>query len=133
MPLPSGLARFNRVVTNRVLGVLAPYAPGFGRVIHSGRKSGCLYRTPVNVFPHGERYVFALTYGAKTDWVRNVLAADGCLLETRGRVVRLKQPRVVRDERRRAVPRPVRRILGLVDVADFLELSVDQSGAAGTG
>jgi deazaflavin-dependent oxidoreductase (nitroreductase family) len=133
MPMPRGLARFNRIVTNRVLGVLAPYAPAFGMVIHSGRKSGRLYRTPVNVFPHGDRYVMALTYGANTDWVRNVLAADGCLLETRGRVLRLTSPRLVHDERRRGVPPPVRRILGVLGVTDFLELAVDRSGAAGTG
>src|SRR5919107_658451 len=69
---PKGLARFNRRVTNRVLGPLAQRLPGFGIVIHVGRRSGAVRRTPVNVFHRGDRYVIALTYGADSQWVRNV-------------------------------------------------------------
>jgi hypothetical protein len=50
MPLPRSVARFNRRVTNQITGPLAPYAPGFGVIIHTGRKSGRQNRTPVNVF-----------------------------------------------------------------------------------
>jgi hypothetical protein len=41
------------------------------------------------VFPAQDGYVFALTYGPDTDWVKNVLAAGGCELRTRGRAIRL--------------------------------------------
>jgi putative N-acetylmannosamine-6-phosphate epimerase len=45
-----------------------------------------VYQMPVNVFATEEGYVnFALTYGPDTDWVKNVLTADGCELWTRGR------------------------------------------------
>ena len=137
MPLPRSIARFNRRVTNRLLGPLASYLPGFGVVVHTGRKTGRLYRTPVNVFQRPGGYVIALTYGPESDWVRNVLASGGCRLETRGRMLRLTQPRVFHDERRRAVPAPLRLIGGvlgaLAGVSDFLDLTladgaVDEGG-----
>lgn len=49
--------------------------PGLGVVVHQGRRSGKEYQTPVNVFAAPDGYVLALTYGADTDWVKNVLAA----------------------------------------------------------
>jgi deazaflavin-dependent oxidoreductase (nitroreductase family) len=122
MPGPRWLARFNRRFTNRVFTQLAGRAPGFGIVTHRGRRSGTLYRTPVNVFRRGDRFVVALTYGPASDWVKNVLAAGECRLRTRGRGLYLTDPRLFHDETRRTLPRPVQAILGLVGVTDFLEL-----------
>ncbi|GAA5007561.1 nitroreductase family deazaflavin-dependent oxidoreductase [Actinopolymorpha pittospori] len=122
MVLSKGLARFNRVVTNRITGRIAGWAPGFGFVVHEGRRSGRRYRTPVNVFRRGDGYVVALTYGPTTDWVKNVLAAGGCELTTRGRTVRLRAPRIVHDERRDDMPAVVKVILTRVGVSDFLYL-----------
>ncbi|MGH7129463.1 MAG: nitroreductase family deazaflavin-dependent oxidoreductase, partial [Planctomycetaceae bacterium] len=84
MPLSRRVARFNRVVTNRTIGRLAPRMPGFGVVHHKGRRSGREYRTPVNIFRRPDGCVIALTYGRGADWVRNVLAAGECDLLTRG-------------------------------------------------
>jgi deazaflavin-dependent oxidoreductase (nitroreductase family) len=116
------MANFNHHVTNRVLGGPATRLPGFGVVLHVGRRSGRRYRTPVNVFrtPHG--YLFALTYGSGAEWVRNVVAAKGCELVTRGRTVALRNPRLFRDERRSRMPLHVRVVLGLAHVSEFLEL-----------
>jgi deazaflavin-dependent oxidoreductase (nitroreductase family) len=122
MPLPKRLARFNRVVTNRVLGPVARFLPGFAVVSHVGRRSGRSYRTPVNLFRHGDGYVISLTYGADSQWVRNVLAAGGADIETRGRHLRLVDPQVVRDPARSLVPKPVRVPLGLADVDEFMLL-----------
>ena len=91
-------------------------------VEHRGRRSGRRYRTPVNVFPTEDGYRFALTYGTDTDWVKNVLAAGGCRLETRGRVVRLVAPRLYHDERRRGIRPFERQVLHLLGVADLLTL-----------
>jgi deazaflavin-dependent oxidoreductase (nitroreductase family) len=124
------IAHFNRRVTNRVTGPLAPWLPGFGVVVHSGRKSGREYRTPVNVFRHGGGYVIALTYGAEADWVRNVLAAGRATLLTRGGRLELTGPELVHDESRGRVPRPVRAVLQLLDVADFLCFAVAKARAA---
>src|SRR5438445_9228949 len=91
------LAAFNLAVTNRITGRFAARLPGFGVVTHVGRKSGRPYRTPVNVFAVPDGYLFALTYGKDSDWVRNVLAAGGCDLQTRGRVLRLTGPEIIHD------------------------------------
>ena len=125
MPAPRWLARFNRHATNRVTGPLAPHLPGFGVVIHTGRKSGKTYRTPVNVFQQPGKFVFALTYGRDSQWVRNVRAAGGCKLETRGRTWQLIEPRLIHDPQHRSVPKPVGLILGVMHVDDFLEASVE--------
>jgi deazaflavin-dependent oxidoreductase (nitroreductase family) len=119
----------NRRVTNRLLSGLASRLPWFGIVVHIGRRSLRQYRTPVNVFRRGDCYIIALTYGSNADWVRNVLAHGGCTLETQGRTLRLSRPHLYHDESRRPVPAPVRLVLGLVKVNDFLELTVDNEGS----
>lgn len=133
MVLPKSVARFNRVVTNRVTGTFAARLPGFGRIVHRGRTSGREYRTPVNVFHAPKGFVVALTYGADTDWVRNVLAAGGCELEYVGRRIELTNPRVVHDEQRRATPVPVRQFLGLAGVTEFLYLDRISRASPATG
>jgi deazaflavin-dependent oxidoreductase (nitroreductase family) len=122
MPAPRWVARLNKCLTNRILGPLAPYLPGFGVVVHTGRKSHRQYRTPVNVFRRPDGYVIALTYGPESDWVHNVLASGKATVETRGRRVELIEPRLVHDEHRRLVPAPVRLVLGVGHVSDFLVL-----------
>jgi deazaflavin-dependent oxidoreductase (nitroreductase family) len=122
MPLSRRVARFNKHVTNRVTGPFAGRLPGFAVVRHVGRRSGTVYHTPVNVFRDGDRYVFALTYGSGADWVRNVLAAGGCEIRTRGRTVGLVGPELFDDSTRRSVPIPARWMLGLIDVDEFLAL-----------
>jgi deazaflavin-dependent oxidoreductase (nitroreductase family) len=125
MPLPNALARLNRAGLNRITRRFATWVPGLGVVVHMGRRSGSRYRTPVNVFSSGGEYTLALTYGAKTDWVRNVLAAGGCELVTRRRTVRLTNPRIVHDETRSRIRPLERAILRLLNVADFLVLDVE--------
>jgi deazaflavin-dependent oxidoreductase (nitroreductase family) len=122
MPIPRVIGRWNRVGLNRVTRRIAPWLPGFGVVVHRGRRSGRLYRTPVNVFPTGDGYRFALTYGPHTDWVENVLAAGGCELWTRGRTVLLVAPQLYHDERRRGIRPFERQVLRILGVADFLTL-----------
>ncbi|MGE0541464.1 MAG: nitroreductase family deazaflavin-dependent oxidoreductase [Dehalococcoidia bacterium] len=121
MPAPRWLARFNKRVWNRITGPVAPRLPGFGVVVHVGRKTHRQYRTPVNVFRTDDGFVIALTYGKGSNWVQNVLAAGGCRLETGGRAWRLTNPRLVHDRRHRLVPPPVGIVLGVMSVDDVLE------------
>lgn len=123
MPIPKSVATFNRTVTNRITGPFANRLPGFGVVVHVGRKSGKHYRTPVNAFARPDGFVVALTYGADSDWVKNVLAAGGCEIESRGHVHRLTAPVVIHDEQQQEVPGAVRPILRALGVDDFLRLS----------
>ncbi|MFJ9782034.1 nitroreductase family deazaflavin-dependent oxidoreductase [Amycolatopsis sp. NPDC101161] len=125
MVLPKGLARFNRVVTNRINKYFVNWAPGFGLLVHKGRKSGKEYRTPLNVFRSDDGFVVALTYGPDTDWVKNVLAAESCTIITQRKNYRVHSPQLVHDESRRAMPTPVRQFLGLLNVHDFLLLKRD--------
>jgi deazaflavin-dependent oxidoreductase (nitroreductase family) len=122
MPIPKTIGRWNKVGLNRVTRRVAPWLPGFGVVVHRGRRSGRRYRTPVNVFPTPDGYRFALTYGPDTDWVKNVVAAGGCELWTRRRTVRLVEPRLYHDERRRGIRPLERQVLRLLGVADFLSM-----------
>ena len=73
------VAGFNLAVTNRITSRFADRLPGFGILTHVGRKSGRVYRTPVNVFRAPEGFLIALTYGRESEWVKNVLAADASL------------------------------------------------------
>jgi deazaflavin-dependent oxidoreductase (nitroreductase family) len=124
MPVPRRIARFNKHFTNRLTLRVAGYLPGFALVSHVGRKSGRPYRTPVNAFRTDGGYIIALTYGAQSDWVKNVLAAGSCELQTRGRRVRLFEPIIVTDESKGWAPLPVRLILGLIDAPEYMWLSV---------
>lgn len=96
--------------------------PGFGIVTSVGRKSGKLYRTPVNVFREPDGFLIALTYGPDSGWVKNVLAAGGCELESRGVRYQLSSPIVIHDPSRRRFPPLVRVILGFIASYDFLQL-----------
>ena len=91
------LAKFNILVTNRITGLFAGYVPGFGILTHVGRKSGKIYRTPINVFRVLKGFIVALTYGSQSEWVKNVLAAGGCQLKTVGKNYHLCCPKVVCD------------------------------------
>lgn len=134
MPIPRVVARLNKAGLNRVTKHIAPWAPGFGVVVHHGRRSGRAYQTPVNVFTVGDGYVIALTYGPDSDWVKNVLAEGACELRTRGSVVRLTAPRLYRDETRHDIRPLERQVLRVIGVADFLSLAaapaVPESGSA---
>jgi deazaflavin-dependent oxidoreductase (nitroreductase family) len=123
------LAAFNLAVTNRITSRFAAWLPGFGIITHVGRKSGKVYRTPVNVFRAPNGFLVALTYGTQSEWVKNVLAAGGCQLETRGARYQLTAPNIVHDPTRQRFPFPVRIILGLVGANDFMQLSIARDEA----
>jgi deazaflavin-dependent oxidoreductase (nitroreductase family) len=123
VPIPLQVARFNRVVTNRLTGRIARYLPMFGVLVHTGRRTHRQYRTPLNVFhTDPDHYVIALTYGPEVEWLKNLKASGGGQLETRGQMWAVTEPRVFHDERRATMPQPVRLVLGLAKVYDFVEL-----------
>jgi len=117
------LARFNLAVTNKITSRFAGWLPGFGIITHVGRKSGKVYHTPINVFRVPNGFAIALTYGRESEWVKNVLAANQCELQTRGRHYRLSHPTIEHDPTRKQFPFPVRIVLGIVGANDFMQLS----------
>jgi deazaflavin-dependent oxidoreductase (nitroreductase family) len=120
------VAAFHRAITNPIAVRFVAHLPGFAIVTNIGRKSGKKYRTPVNVFRTSDGFVIALTYGRESGWVRNVLAAGGCQLETRRMKYLLFSPVIVHDPTRLRFPFLVRTVLGLIDANDFLQLSTSE-------
>ena len=127
IPFARQVARFNTRVTNRVLGPITWYLPWFGRIEHVGRTTGRHHTAPMMAFRSHDRsrLTFALTYGPGAQWVQNALTAGEVSFASRwsGRV-RLIDLRVVHDPTRRAMPRIVRVVLGIMHVDDFLEGTV---------
>jgi deazaflavin-dependent oxidoreductase (nitroreductase family) len=133
MPIPQSIARFNKSVTNRITRLFAGRAPWFAIVIHTGRKSGKEYRTPLNAFPTKDGFAIALTYGPDTDWVKNVLASGSCSLEYRGHTIPLTSPSLTTvAEIDDTFPRPVRVVLSLINVDQVLLLRRAAAAAQGT-
>lgn len=118
--------RFMRPFTTRFINPVtrwfAGHLPGFAILVYRGRRSGRVFRTPMNVFRRGEVYVFALTYGSDVQWVKNIVAAGGCELEMRGGTVRLIDPRLFVDPKQRLMPLPVRLFLRLMHVTEFVSM-----------
>jgi deazaflavin-dependent oxidoreductase (nitroreductase family) len=115
------VARFNRRFTNKIVVHVAGRLPGLGIVIHVGRRTRTVYRTPVNVFKTLDGFRFALTYGADSEWVRNALAHGAVRLITRGKEYELTDPEVVTDPHRQHVPAIGRGIMRFMRVSQFLD------------
>jgi deazaflavin-dependent oxidoreductase (nitroreductase family) len=77
MKLSRGAARFNKRVTNRIQGLYAWLIPPWAIMVHRGRRSGRLYRTPMLAFRRNRTLVVALVYGEESDWLRNVRDVGG--------------------------------------------------------
>jgi hypothetical protein len=76
--LPNRIRIFNKHITKRLLRGFANLSQGpFAIIRHVGRRSGRPYETVIWVWPLGEGFVIALTYGESVDWYRNMLAAGG--------------------------------------------------------
>jgi len=125
MPLPRGLARFNRSVTNRITGPAAARLGGFGVLHHQGRRTGNEYETPLNVWRQGSEVIVALTYGSDVDWLKNARAAEGSIIVMGGKEVRVGRPEIIPEHEGLArVPKTVGRLLGILDVNGFVVFPV---------
>nr|WP_236714618.1 nitroreductase family deazaflavin-dependent oxidoreductase [Nonomuraea pusilla] len=92
-------------------------------LIHTGRVSGATYRTPLDAHPVDGGYLFVLVYGSRSDWVQNVLAAEGARLRVDGGEVELTAPRLVgEDEAFQSLPAEVARPPKLFRITEFLRM-----------
>ncbi|MCX4790288.1 MULTISPECIES: nitroreductase family deazaflavin-dependent oxidoreductase [unclassified Streptomyces] len=133
MPINRRVARFNKAVANHFVGPVLSRMPGFGKVHHRGRRSGRAFTTPVKLFRRGENIVITLPYGPGSDWVKNVQAAGGCEITTRGRRIKVTDPVVFTDDGSTKMPALTRRILSRVDATQFLSLTPVAARSAATG
>jgi deazaflavin-dependent oxidoreductase (nitroreductase family) len=69
--------------------------PAWAVVHHRGRVSGRNLTVPVAVVATPDGFVINLPWGASTNWVRNVLAAGGCVLRWKGSDHRVHHPRII--------------------------------------
>jgi deazaflavin-dependent oxidoreductase (nitroreductase family) len=115
------VARFNRAVVNPVAVHVAGLLPGMGVVTHVGRRSRNVYRTPVLVFGTKDGYRIALTYGRDAEWVKNAVAHGAVRLTTSRREHELSDPEIVTDRHHQHMPAPVRLLLRLLRVSDFID------------
>ena len=121
MPFPARIARFNKFVANPILRPVAAWAPYFGVVVHRGRVSGRVYRTPVNAFDRDGGFIFSLTYGPDRDWLKNVIHQGRFTLIHRGKGIELADPTLERmDEPPAEIPGPARWILRRANVHTFM-------------
>jgi deazaflavin-dependent oxidoreductase (nitroreductase family) len=106
MPVPRQVARFQRRFLHPVVRNASARLPGYGLLLHIGRKSGRVYRTPLNVFTTPDGFAIVLAYGRDSDWLRNVQASGGGEILRRGHRYLVSNPRIVsRDEARHLLPR----------------------------
>ena len=94
MKLSRRVARFNKLINNRVQGIYAWILPPWAVILHRGRRSGRPYRTPLLAFRRDRTLIIALLYGEQSDWLRNLRAGGGRVVRA-GRTYELSAPRVV--------------------------------------
>jgi deazaflavin-dependent oxidoreductase (nitroreductase family) len=124
MAIPHAIGKLNKVATNKVLVHLAGHGP-FIELEHVGRRSGRVYRVPLNAFRAGDTVTFALTYGPRVDWLRNVRAAGGCRVRMGREILTLGAPVDLPTQVGLArMPAPARVVLRLVRVDHFVEMPV---------
>jgi deazaflavin-dependent oxidoreductase (nitroreductase family) len=95
MPLPRSVARFQRRFIHPLVRSIAAVAPGYGLLVHTGRKSGRSYRTPLNVFTVADGFAVVLAYGKDVDWLRNLRAAGAAEMIKRRKRYAISNPRIV--------------------------------------
>lgn len=122
MTVMTRLRPFTTNIFNPIFRRIAAWVPGFGILEYLGRKSGRTYRIPVMRFRRGSEFVLCLVYGPDTEWVKNVLAADGATIRIRRRTTRLVDPTVVVDPDRRLLPRYARPPLRVLRVKEFMTM-----------
>jgi deazaflavin-dependent oxidoreductase (nitroreductase family) len=85
------------VATRRLANPLAGsrWFPLWAVLGHTGRTSGAAYRTPVVAFAVGDRFLIPLPFGDRTQWAKNLFAADRGTLRHRGREVAIAGPEVL--------------------------------------
>ena len=129
---PDRIRTFNKYVTNRVLRGFASCSRGpFAIIRHVGRRSGKPYETVIMVWPTGDGFVIALTYGTKVDWYRNMLAAGGGTVFWHRKVYAVGKPEPIDAKTALPVfPTPFRQILGRIGMQDFVRVKcIEPSGA----
>ena len=132
-----GPAPFVRVVVRPLTKVLNPLIGKLAgrrhfrmaaQIRHVGRRSGRHYMTPAGARLSGDAIVIPLTFGNRSDWAQNVLAAGGCSIRLNGREFTATDPEFHRVEDARPLVRSAfsafeRASFGLLGIRQVLILA----------
>ena len=125
MHAPRALAKFNRYVTNPIQRQWAGRLKSYAIVEHVGRKSGKAYRTPVLTFRTAQGFAFLVGYGTGSDWVQNLLAANGGVIVHRNKRYPVTNATLLSpDEGRAILPTPLRSLTKLVNEGNVLTVDL---------
>jgi deazaflavin-dependent oxidoreductase (nitroreductase family) len=94
MIYPPAVERLQIKYMNPMVKRIARFIPGVAKIQHRGRKSGKSYETVVTPFRKGNTLAITLGHG-KTDWVKNVLAANEADVLFGSRTVHIVNPRIL--------------------------------------
>lgn len=114
--MPAWMPHVNRKVINPVQRLWARYLPPYAIVVHSGRRSGKTYSTPVWAFRRGPLLAIVLPYGSQAQWVKNLISADGGDIIRAGKRSKLQNPRIVTSDTTEPLPRITRPIARRVPI-----------------
>lgn len=90
---PSALVKATNPLMRRLAG--RRWFPAWAALRHRGRRSGKEYVIPVALMVKPDAFVIGLPWGPQTNWVQNVLAANGCTITWKGRDYHATDPALV--------------------------------------
>lgn len=121
MPMPLWWGQVNKKVFNP----RALKGDRWDVITHVGRSSGRTFRTPLEGHEVDGTVVFILVYGAKSDWVQNVLASGTASLRSGGENLELSSPRLIGEsEAWRRLDGIAKRPPGFLKVNEFLQMDI---------
>jgi hypothetical protein len=99
------------------------------QIHHTGRSTGRDYTTPAGARRVGDDFVVPLTFGTRSDWVRNVTTAGGCTIRWKARDYATAQPAIVTTNEvmvtaRHAFKPPERAFMKALGIKNFLHLHI---------
>ena len=121
MPLPKWLAQLNKHTFNK-LEVKRGKRPV---LTHVGRSSAKTFHTPLDAHPVAGGYIFMINYGARSDWVQNILAAGAAQLTVDDETIELESPRLVtKDVALPQMPDGTKELPGWMNITEFLQMDI---------
>ena len=117
------VGRLVKTYNNWALHISGTRRSSWGLLTHVGRRSGRTYQTSLGTHPYGDGLLLPLGYGTRTDWYRNVMAAEECTVAWKGRTYHLRRPELISGpEAMQAWPIQDRILLRLSGIHDFVWL-----------
>lgn len=125
-PFRSLIRTSNKYLLNPVMLRLAGRRWWYASVVHhTGRRSGRRYATPVVADRVADHLIIPLPYGVGVDWLRNILAAGGADVVSRGNSYHGVKPEIIdATQALPELPRDRRHTFERVRIGHFLRLTI---------